>query len=130
MSNKPNIIISQDFEYIPPQPQKVFGVTLREWSYIKEKINQIRDNANFYHTAGSILIGFSLSTLLTAFVNDFKDDKYLIICWAVFVVTAICGLLSFYFGYEQRKVQNKTSKDVIEQMEIIEERYQTKEKTI
>lgn len=118
-----NYKFSQDYEIIPPQRQKVYPISIKEWNNIKQRISEIRDDANLYHTIGSVLLGTALSTLITALISDFTTEKSLWICWSIFFITGLSGLLSLHFGREQRKVQNRKSEDVIEQMDLIEDRY-------
>lgn len=114
---------SQDYELIPPQKQRSYPISTYEWTIIKKKIAEVSDSANLWQTIGSILIGVSLSALTTAIINDFKSEKSLWTCWAIFFVTGISGILSIYFGRTQRKTQNKTKADVLDFMAIIEERF-------
>jgi hypothetical protein len=118
-----NYKFSQDYEIIPPQRQKVYPISIKEWSNLKLKIKEIRDDANLYHTIGSVLLGTALSTFITAIITDFTNEKSLWICWSIFFVTGFSGILSLHFGQQQRKVQNRKSEDVIEQMDLIEDRY-------
>lgn len=115
---------SQDYELITPQKQRSYPITTTEWSLIKKKIYEIVETANLWQTIGSILIGAAISTLIAALINDFKTDKLLWTCWFAFFVTGLSGGLSFYFGKEQRKTQNKTKEDVLDFMNIIEDRFQ------
>jgi hypothetical protein len=119
-----NYKFSQDLEIIPPQKQLSYPISTSEWNIIKKKIGEVKDNSNLWHTLGSILIGAAISTLIAALINDFKTEKLLWTCWAAFCVTVLVGALSFYFGREQRKIQNKSKEDVIDYMTIIEERFQ------
>jgi len=119
-----NYKFSQDYELVPPQKQRSYPITTTEWNLIKKKIGEVKDSANFWHTLGSILIGAAISILIAALINDFKTEKLLWTCWSAFFVTGIGGVLSFYFGREQRQTQNKSKEDVIDFMAIVEERFQ------
>jgi len=124
MSGQPTYNISQDFEIIPPKKGKVYPILIQEWTFIKGKIKDIKIEINLYHTIGSILVGASLSFLSTNLTAEFKDPKTGIICWALFGVTGVCGLLSFIFGEGQRKSHNAIPLDVTKQMELIESRFE------
>jgi hypothetical protein len=119
-----NYKFSQDYELIAPQKQISYPISISEWTIIKSKISGIKDSANFWHTLGSILLGASISTLITALINDFNTEKLLWTCWFVFVITGISGGLSFYFGKQQRVTHSQTKIDVLDFMGIIEERFQ------
>lgn len=118
-----NYKFSQDYELIPPQKQRSYPISTTEWNLIKKRINNIKDDANLWQTVGSILVGTAVPTLITALIGDFKNDKSTWICWTAFWVTAIPGGLAFYFGSQQRKTQNETKEDVLDYMNIIEERF-------
>jgi hypothetical protein len=119
-----NYKFSQDYEIIAPQKQKSYPISTSEWQIIKSKITNIKDNANFWHTIGSILIGACISTLIAALINDFKTEKFLWTSWFAFVVTGLTGGLAFYFGRAQRETQNQSKEDVLDFMKIIEDRFQ------
>ncbi len=119
-----NYNFSQDYEIIPPQKQRSYPISTTEWNLIKGRIADIQDSANIWHTIGSILIGTAIPTLITALSGDFTTEKASLICWGAFLITAITGSFAFFFGREQRKVQNKSKDDVINFMITIEERYQ------
>jgi hypothetical protein len=122
MASKYNF--SQDYEIIPPQKQRSYPISTTEWNLIKSKISDIQDNANIWHTIGSILIGTAIPSLITALSGEFKTEKALWICWGAFLITLITGAFAFFFGREQRKIQNKSKQDVVDFMTTIEDRYQ------
>lgn len=124
MSDKPTYNISQDFEIIPPKKGKVYPILVQEWTFIKDKVKAIKIEITLFHTFGSILIGASLSFLGTNLATEFKEPDMKIICWALFGVTGICGLLSFFYGEGLRKLHNSTPTDVVSQMDLIESKYE------
>jgi hypothetical protein len=48
----------------------------------------------------------------------------LIIAWFIFVTAVICGGLSLMFGGKQREFQSSSTQDVIQQMDLIEKRFE------
>jgi hypothetical protein len=127
MNNKSTYNISQDYEIIQPKKGKVYPILFDEWVFIKIKIKEIKININYYNTIGSILIGASLSFLATNLTTEFKSQDTHIICWAIFAVTAICGILLLIFGESKRKEVNTKPIDILKQMELIETRYEKQE---
>lgn len=119
-----NYKFSQNYEIIVPQKQRSYPISTSEWTIIKNKISNIKDRANLWQTLGSILIGASISTLITALINDFKTVKLLWTCWFAFATTGLAGGLAFYFGREQRETQNQSKTDVLDFMKIVEDRFQ------
>lgn len=125
-----NYKFSQDYELIQPQKQRSYPISTTEWNLIKKNVGEVKDSSNFWHTIGSILIGAAISTLITALISDFKTEKHTWICWTAFSLSALGGILSFYFGKEQRKIQNKSKEDVIAFMNTIEERFRIQNEDI
>jgi len=131
MANEPSFKMSQDYELVPPQKKRAYPIPIEEWEHLKKKIHNISDNANIYHTIGSALIGVAGSALVAALTLDIplgdnsSTPMPILISWFIFVSTLICGGLSIIFGRTQRKVQNSNTNDVIEQMKLIERRYES-----
>lgn len=134
MSHDPSFKMSQDYELISPKKKRAYPILVEEWVHLKAKIGEIRDNANFYHTAGSILLGVAGSAFVAALTLNLPNDSAgrmampLLIAWFIFGTTAICGGLCMYFGYHQRETQKASATEIITQMELIEQRYEV-EKT-
>jgi len=136
MSGESSFKISQDYELISPKKKRAYPILVEEWQYLKRKISTIRDDANLYHTIGSILIGVAGSALIAAITLDFpkvqggQTAMPIIISWLIFVSSLVCGSLSLFFGYNQRKVQKVSALEVIEQMGLIEQRYETEKQAL
>ena len=134
MENESSFKMSQDYELMAPKKKKAYPILIEEWQHLKEKIQRIKDDANLYHTIGSILLGVAGSSLLAALTLDFPSSESasipmpIIISWFMFFTSFICGCLSIFFGRKQRKVQSTSCEEVIEHMELIEKRYES-EKT-
>jgi hypothetical protein len=122
--------MSQDYELVAPQKKRAYPILVEEWQHIKNKIASITDDANIYHTIGSILLGISGSSLVAALTLDLPKSVEgamampLVIAWFICVSAAICGGLSLLFGGKQRDIQNSSTQDVIQQMNLIEKRYE------
>ncbi|NQT96573.1 MAG: hypothetical protein HQ562_02410 [Candidatus Marinimicrobia bacterium] len=136
MTENTTFTISQDYELICPQKKLAYPILVEEWAFLKEKIRNIKDSANFFHTIGSILFGVAGSSLLAFFTYDKPESVTLayntriVITLAIFGVTAICGSFAFYFGRKERDNQNISSTEVISQMNLIEKRYEDVETQI
>jgi hypothetical protein len=133
MSTDPSFKMSQDYELIAPQKKRAYPILVEEWLHLKDKISAITDDANLYHTIGSILLGVAGSALVAALTLDLPKSEQgtmampLIIAWFICVTTVICGGLSLLFGGKQREIQSSSTQDVIQQMELIEKRYEVDE---
>ena len=125
-----NIKFSQDFEIIPPQKQRSYPISITEWGLIKKKISAVKDNANFWHTTGSILIGATVITLITSLTLIGDTNKIPLIIWvSATILTGGIGGFAFYFGNQQKETQNKSKEDVIDFMTTIEDRFQNSAQT-
>ncbi|EPJ7186863.1 hypothetical protein N1Z88_003638 [Citrobacter amalonaticus] len=130
MSTDPSFKMSQDYELIPPKKKRAYPILVEEWVHLKTRIKGIRDNANFYHTAGSIIMGVAGSALVAALTLNLPNEADgrmafpLIIAWFIFVSSIICGALCLFFAYHQREAQKTSAGDIITQMELIEQRYE------
>lgn len=129
MSSKANINISQNYEVIPPEKDRAYPIPVKEWEHIKKNIGSLNEDKNIYDTIGSLLAGAGISQLFVALTSDFSltqqntmSTKH-VICWAIAFCAIFSGLVSFYFGRQQRKDKLKKISDVLDQMGLMEERY-------
>lgn len=127
MKEQSTYSISQDYEIIQPKKGKVYPILIQEWLFIKTKVGEIKIKINFYHTLGSILIGAALSFLATNLATEFKNVNTETVCWGIFVVALICGSLCFVFGETKRKEVNSKPNFIIDQMDLIETRFESHE---
>jgi len=125
-----NYKFSQDYEIIPPQKQRSYPISIKEWELIKKKINDVKNQANYWHDIGLLLIGAALTTFITIFITDFTSNLHLLVCWFIFFLTSISGGLAFFFGSQSQKIQNKTKEDVIEFMNTIQDRFKESEEIL
>jgi hypothetical protein len=108
----------------------IFWILCEEWDYLKKNVALISEKLNFYHTIGSVLLGACISTLIAILTGTFPvpnpntPSPKLIIAWAIVAVTFIVSLMCLYFSKEQRKVTQMKASDVLNQMQLIERRYQ------
>ncbi|WPJ95405.1 hypothetical protein SH580_18455 [Coraliomargarita algicola] len=132
MSDDPTFKMSQDYELVRPLKKRAYPILIEEWEHLKGKINSICDNANLFHTAGSVLLGISGSALVAALTLNLpalpngETPMPIVLSWLIVVSALVCGCLALFFGHHQRKVQNSTAEDVVEHMELIEKRYEQK----
>lgn len=123
--------MSQDYELVTPKKKRAYPILVEEWEHLKTKISSIKDNANFYHTAGSILLGVAGSALIAAITLDMPEvvegqtPMPIIIAWFSFITFGICGSLALLFGSKQREIQQTSTNEVIQQMTLIEKRYES-----
>ena len=128
MSDDPKFTMSQDYELMLPKKKRAYPILIEEWEYIKDNINSIKDDANLYHTVGSVLLGIAGSALVAALTINIptleSGQTPIVIAWSIFSSAFISGCLSLHFGKSQRKVQSLNKNDVIGHMKIIEKRYE------
>ena len=119
--------VSQEFEIILHQPGKAYPIGLKEWSFLKKKIKEINIEVSNFHAIGYLLLGASISCIITILVTKFQDDKSKYFCWGIFWVTLIGGLLSIYFAFDKHKNEIAKPLEIINQMELIESRFESQD---
>ena len=124
-NNQINLSISQEFEIIPHQKGRAYPIGVKEWEYIKNKIKDIKIEVNIFYSIGFLLFGASASSLITIITTDFKDDASKYWVWTLFAVSLLGGLLSTFFAKDKNKQENTKPKEIINQMELIEARFET-----
>ncbi len=127
MSGGNNFKMSQDYEIA--QPKRKWLTLFLLWDFLIGKIESISDDENIYHTIGSIFLGVAGSALIAALTLDLpSDDGYMprqiLISWYVFWASLICGVLSMFFGRKNKKINRTSAKDIVQQMRLIEKRYE------
>lgn len=129
MNNNSSFKFSQDFEVIPFKKEKVYMIAKREWDFLKSKLRNIGYSINIYYALGVFILGLSGTAWLNIIFIGFPKNpdgsctKMYVICIAFAIATAIIGALLLWFGERQRKAQKTKVADVLEQMNIIENRY-------
>jgi hypothetical protein len=120
--------ISQGYDVIPPKRGRAYPILCEEWEHLKGQIRSIKTSVDRYQTAGSILAGTSLSTLVSIWSGTYDavsatDPKAIVIAWAITLCAGVVGAACFLFAYESRGVSDKKSEAVVGHMELIEKRY-------
>ncbi len=130
MSEDSAFKLSQDYELVLPQKKRAYPILVEEWEHLKTRISNISDEANIYYTIGSVLLGIAGSAFITALTFNEPVGKNghmpfaILVAWSVCVGCTFCGCLTFYFGTRQKAIQHATASDVIQQMSLIERRYE------
>ena len=119
--------VSQEFEIIPHQRGKAYPIGVKEWAFLKKKIKEINIEVSNFHAIGFLLLGASASCFITILATTFQDDKSKYICWGIFWVTLIGGLLSVYFASDKHKQETAKPQEIINQMELIESRFESQD---
>ncbi len=117
--------VSQEFEIIPHQKGKAYPIGVKEWDFIKKKINEINIEINNFHSIGFLLLGACLSCLISIIATDFKKDSNEYLTWTIFGISLIGGILSIYFSNDKLKQESAKPKEIVNQMELIESRFET-----
>jgi hypothetical protein len=95
--------VSQEFEIILHQPGKAYPIGLKEWSFLKKKIKEINIEVSNFYAIGYLLLGASISCIITILTTQFQDDKSKFFCCGIFGVSLIGGLLTIYFAFDKHK---------------------------
>jgi hypothetical protein len=146
MSEQTPYTTSRKYVVLQPLEQSAFMLPVEEWNDLKAKVSNIADDANAYHTLGSVLLGFAGSALLAAVTFHLVPPKVCPIAtqdgkncaaqeivsstpatvsWMLFAATATSGSLAFRFGAHQRISQGRSRDSVVSDMDRILRRYET-----
>ena len=133
MADTPEFKMSQDYELVPPTKGKAYPILITEWNIIKDGINKIDDQTNMFHTIGSIVLGFGLSTIISAFIYEqpnpatVSSNTKLIIIWAAAIVTTIIGTTFLVFGKKKKDLIEYSKTQVTSLIKMIEDRFKAPE---
>jgi hypothetical protein len=117
--------LSQGIEVLAPKGGPAYPIPCGEWDHLKSRLQQVSGPPWFFQTCGSVLLGGALSALITIFTGTFvAGSKPLVVAWAVVASTSICGIALFVLGHQQSRLQRIAVADVLQQMLLIEKRYE------
>lgn len=122
-----NLKMSHDLEVLTPKDDKALPIPCNEWDILKRKIGELTTEPWFYQTTGSTLMGAALATaisVLTGAVSTTSAPNAIVIAWAVTIVCLLVGLVCLFFAHEERGVHKTKAKDIVSQMELIEQRFE------
>lgn len=128
MASRGSFEVSQGLEVLRPKSGKAYPIPCSEWNLLKSKIEKATDEPWLFHSLGSALLGMALSAafpLLTSAFSLPEQQRSFEQTIAVFVVTSVLGLAFLYLSHRQRQVARERNQDVLAQMQIIEERYES-----
>jgi hypothetical protein len=100
---------------------------------LKGKLTKVSETPWFFQTAGSILAGVAGSmfvTILSGTLPSPPQSNARVVAWSTVIASAICSILSFVFAEQQRDLHAVYVSEVVQQMKIIENRYETVVNTI
>ena len=127
MTNPPaSIKMSQGYDVLKPKSDHAIPVPCNEWDVLKKNIKDATTDPWFFHTTGSILIGASLATLISIVTGTISSQSIanaIVIAWAVTIVCGLTGIACLYFAHKERGVHRQRNQNVVEQMQLIESRF-------
>jgi hypothetical protein len=136
---------SLEYRVLTLRNRVAITLPLDEWQDVRNKVDSIADGGSFFFAAGNLLIGFGLSALLAGLTFHLAPPKicpkesttaqgcsqaevvtYLpeITSIGVGLIALSTGALSFFFGKENIKLQNRTKRGVCSDMDMILKRYE------
>jgi hypothetical protein len=113
-----NFEISQSSEILSARKTQSYPIQKEEWAHIKDKINLVGRGDDFFHSTGFLLVGGGISGIF-AVVPQPTFGFY----WVLTVCCFICGLLCLRFTKTLDSTQEAGVDNIIEYMEIIEEKF-------
>lgn len=125
--------LSQKVSISQPKATKGYGIQVIEWEYIKNKVEQIKDEPNLYLILSSVFLGACVSTFIYSLTGYFPKNPNgsistsYAISWLSFAFTGILSLICFLFSRKFSEIKWVKASYIVEQMEIIEARYKSEE---
>lgn len=119
MSQEPKYKVSQEFEIVPLKKGPAYIILVREWNHLKNRIQNIKEGSNIYYLIGTALLslwGASILNILTGLRNT--------IYWVIFSCSLLSGSLLIFFGRKQKNGQSIQVKHVLEDILLVEGRFE------
>ena len=120
------IKVSQGFEVLKPKSDQAFPVPCAEWDVLKNQIDSLSFESQFFQTFGWLLLGSALSTIISVWTGAISTTTVKnadVIAWAVIAVCVIAGLMCLLFAHKERNNFNANAKSIVTQMNLIEQRF-------
>ena len=120
--------IATGLDVLPPKSGKAYPIPCDEWELLKNKLEKVSSPPWFYQTVGSVLSGVAGSMLVTILSDTLPQggqSNARVVAYATVMVSAVCASLSFLFAHQQRDLKVAYVSEVIQQMQIIQNRYET-----
>lgn len=121
------IHISSGLDVLRPKSGNAYPIPCDEWDLLKSKLTKVALPPWFYQTVGSVLMGVAgsmLVTILSGTLPAAGQSNARVIASSTVIVATVCGLLSFLFAHKERDLQAVYISEVIQQMSVIENRYE------
>lgn len=127
MPENEGLHLSTGLDVLRPKSGNAFPIPCDEWELLKSRLKKVSSPRWFYQTAGSVLAGVAgsmLVTVLSGTLPPSPQSDARVVAWATIAASSICAGLSFLFAHNQRDLQAVYVSEVIQQMTIIENRYE------
>lgn len=106
---------------------RCFAIPDSEWAYLHQKVGKLEQPKILYQALGSASFGVAASALVAALTISkdlvISDSPSKVLCWVLTLCFTVIGVLSTYFGTQQKHLLLRSKDDVLAEMERIEKRY-------
>ncbi|MCR4315268.1 MAG: hypothetical protein NUW37_02855 [Planctomycetes bacterium] len=124
--NESSFQVGHKYELLSSRTDKAYFVPKSDWNHLKERIGIIGSDANVFYSFGGIAAGASITAITAACQTPTEDEKS-----AAFSVWLTCGIflfvisiICFIVGKRDQRLVLIQSKDVVNQMKAIEDRFE------
>lgn len=121
--NEGKIEISQSCQLPAPEEWKGFPVHKKDWERIKKMVDKIVSPTSFWQIVWPASFGIAASALIGAFTILEKNHPNKTICYWLFLLFLVIGILSLIVEKTHKKVSIYTKEQLKEEMEKMEEPY-------
>jgi len=116
--------VSRDYEVVRPGIERAYVVPISDWDNLRKKVDRVESGGSMFHTIGAVLLGIAGTAFFGALLLPETAVQFgvptRVLCWALFTVTLISGLLCLYFASRQPKMVANCKEDVLSEMDRVE----------
>ncbi|CRK80388.1 hypothetical protein [Neobacillus massiliamazoniensis] len=126
------ITFNQEYISYKPKKQKVFPVQEQDWKKIKDMISRCeKSERRSYKDISLVLLGGSISAILSlvALYNITNVASWIMNSnWIILICSLLIGIGFFYLDKQQNELQTLDIKQITEEMNYIEQKYDLTDK--
>jgi len=122
---------TREYSVEQPKVHKAYLIVENEWNRIKRLIEEIVPYGGGFQVLWSLCLGIcgsAIFLLVTLGIEQSKVPNWAwTTAWVAAVASFVAGALSFFVDRAQRKVTSRDTKNVLDEMTLLEQQYATSE---
>jgi Na+/H+-dicarboxylate symporter len=117
---------TQDYLVCKPKKEKMYPILESDWDRLKRMINNIIPKRKVFRILASGSLGIFASSIFSLISFESAEnlsDWVLPTTWSILFTSIILGIALLILDNQQKKVVTKSTKEVLDEMNIIEQKY-------